>query len=193
MISTLHASKSLALSKENQHLPPTDCHSQPMQYMATAVCSVSEGVTVGSALSPSMSSSFTKALGMGRTASESSNPRSSDASMTRKNKLWPFSKVRHGLFCGKCSHCKAACVKLTAVSVLTWVMMLLQKVLEGDPAMTLIQLDVKRGNVNDIVNDSIRSSYQVRQASVHAFGRILLPNISVNACNMRRTSDSLVM
>ncbi|DBA76239.1 TPA: hypothetical protein ACH3X1_009959 [Trebouxia sp. C0004] len=39
--------------------------------------------------------------------------------------------------------------------------MLLQKVLEGDPAMTLIQLDVKRGNVSDIVNDSIRSSYQV--------------------------------
>ena len=27
--------------------------------------------------------------------------------------------------------------------------------------MTLIQLDVKRGNVNDIVNDSVRSSYQV--------------------------------
>ncbi|KAL0042930.1 hypothetical protein WJX79_004170 [Trebouxia sp. C0005] len=88
---------------------------------------VSEGVTVGSALSPSMSSSFTKALGLGRTASESSSPRSSDASMTRKNKLWPFSK----------------------------------KVLEGDPAMTLIQLDVKRGDVNNIVNDSIRSSYQV--------------------------------
>ncbi|DBB11361.1 TPA: hypothetical protein ACH3X3_006783 [Trebouxia sp. C0006] len=89
--------------------------------------SVSEGVTVGSALSPSLSSSFTKALGLGRTASESSSPRSSDASMSRKNKLWPFSK----------------------------------KVLEGDPAMTLIQLDVKRGNVNDIINDSIRSSYQV--------------------------------
>ncbi|DBA69139.1 TPA: hypothetical protein ACH3X2_013048 [Trebouxia sp. C0005] len=102
---------------------------------------VSEGVTVGSALSPSMSSSFTKALGLGRTASESSSPRSSDASMTRKNKLWPFSK----------------------------------KVLEGDPAMTLIQLDVKRGDVNNIVNDSIRSSYQVRQAKVHASGRTLLP------------------
>ena len=102
---------------------------------------------------------------MGRTASESSNPRSSDASMTRKNKLWPFSKVRHGLFCGKCS--QAACGKPIAVSVLTWVM-LLQKVLEGDAAMTLIQLDVKRGNVNDIVNDSIRSTYQVRQANVHA-------------------------
>ena len=27
--------------------------------------------------------------------------------------------------------------------------------------MILVQLDVKRGNVNDIVNDSIRSSYQV--------------------------------
>ena len=39
---------------------------------------------------------------------------------------------------------------------------LLQKVLEGDPAMTLIQLDVKEGNVNDIVNESIRSTYQVR-------------------------------
>lgn len=28
--------------------------------------------------------------------------------------------------------------------------------------MTLIQLDVKEGNVNDIVNESIRSTYQVR-------------------------------
>ncbi len=75
--------------------------------------------------------------------------------------------------------------------MLTWVM-LPQKVLEGDPAMTLIQLDVKRGDVNDIANDSIRSSYQVRQ-DVHAFGRILLPTISIAACNMRRTSDSLLM
>lgn len=39
-----------------------------------------------------------------------------------------------------------------------------QKVLEGDPAMILVQLDVKRGNVNDIVNDSIKSSYQVMSA-----------------------------
>ncbi len=138
-----------------------------MQYMATAVCSVSEGVTVGSAMSPLISSSFTKALGLGRTASESSSPRSSDASMTRKNKLWPFSKVRKRPFCDRCSHCQAACSKLTALCTLTWVM-LLQKVLEGDPAMTLIQLDVKRGNVNDIVNDSIRSTCQVRQANVHA-------------------------
>ena len=38
---------------------------------------------------------------------------------------------------------------------------MMQKVLEGDPEMKLIQLDAKRGNVNDIVNDSIRSSYQV--------------------------------
>ena len=35
--------------------------------------------------------------------------------------------------------------------------------LEGDPAMTLIQLDVKEGNVNDIVNESVRSTYQVRR------------------------------
>ncbi len=122
--STLHATKSLALSKEHQRLQPTECYSQPMQCMATAVCSVSEGVTVGSALSPSMSSSFTKALGLGRTVSESSSPRSSDASMTRKNKLWPFSKVRKSPFCGRCSHCQAACSKLTAVSMLTWVMLL---------------------------------------------------------------------
>ena len=59
--------------------------------------------------------------------------------------------------------------------------------------MTLIQLDVKRGNVNDIINDSIRSSYQVSQANVHAFGRTLLPDTSVAACNMRRTIDSLLM
>ena len=42
--------------------------------------------------------------------------------------------------------------------------------LEGDPAMTLIQLDVKEGNVNDIVNESIRSTYQV--------GHLHLPTIS---------------
>lgn len=117
--STLHATKSLGLSKEHYHLPPTECYSQHMQYMVTAVCSVSEGVTVGSALSPSMSSSFTKALGLGRTASQSSSPRSSDASMTRKNKLWPFSKARKDPCCGRCSHYQAACGKLTAVSVLT--------------------------------------------------------------------------
>ncbi len=58
--------------------------------------------------------------------------------------------------------------------------------------MILIQLDVKRGNVNDIVNDSIRSSYQVRQANVHVGGRTLLLNVSVAACNMRRTSDRLL-
>ena len=40
---------------------------------------------------------------------------------------------------------------------------MLQKVLEGDPAMMLIQLDVKEGSVNDIVNESVRSTYQVRQ------------------------------
>lgn len=45
---------------------------------------------------------------------------------------------------------------------------LLQKVLEGDPAMTLIQLDVKEGNVNDIVNESIRSTYQVRHLYLSA-------------------------
>ena len=71
--------------------------------------------------------------------------------------------------------------------------MLLQKVLEGDPAMTLIQLDVKRGNVNDIVHDGIRSSYQVRQANVHALGRTLLLTTSVAACNMRRAIDSLLI
>lgn len=43
---------------------------------------------------------------------------------------------------------------------------LLQKVLEGDPAMTLIQLDVKEGNVNDIVNESVRSTYQVSNAAI---------------------------
>ena len=59
--------------------------------------------------------------------------------------------------------------------------------------MTLIQLDVKRGDVNGIVNDSIRSSYQVRQANPHASGRTLLPTISVAACNMRRTIDSLLI
>ena len=59
--------------------------------------------------------------------------------------------------------------------------------------MTLIQLDVKRGDVNDIVNDSIRSSYQARRVNVHAFARTLLPNVSVAACNMRRTSDSLLI
>ena len=37
-----------------------------------------------------------------------------------------------------------------------------QKVLEGDSAAMLIQLDVKEGNVNDIVNESVCSSYQVR-------------------------------
>ena len=40
--------------------------------------------------------------------------------------------------------------------------MVLQKVLEGDPAAMLIQLNVKEGNVNDIVNEIVRSSYQVR-------------------------------
>lgn len=39
---------------------------------------------------------------------------------------------------------------------------MLQKVLEGDPAMMLVQLDVKEGSVNDIVNESVRSMYQVR-------------------------------
>lgn len=39
---------------------------------------------------------------------------------------------------------------------------MLQKVLEADPATMLIQLDVKQGNVNEIVNESVRSTYQVR-------------------------------
>ena len=56
-------------------------------------CSVSQGVTLGSVLSPSITSSFTQRLGLSRTQSELSSPRSSDASLTRKNKLWPFSKV----------------------------------------------------------------------------------------------------
>ena len=137
-------------------------------------CSVSQGATLGSALSPSITSSFTQRLGFSsRTQSELSSPRSSDASLTRKNKLWPFSKV-----CSlRCSYCMIKdmatafmCVKHDTCSCTTSYAhctcnhhnKLLQKVLEGDPGMTLIQLDVKEGNVNDIVNESVRSTYQVR-------------------------------
>ena len=122
-------------------------------------CSVSQGVTLGSALSPAVTTSFTQRLGLSKTQSELASPRTSDASLTRKNKLWPFSKV-----------CKVVVqllhdrgYKVTALSSNLEQQAMLQKMLEGDPAMMLIQLDVKEGSVNDIVNESVRSTYQVRQ------------------------------
>lgn len=75
-------------------------------------CSVSQGVILGSALSPSITSSFTQRLGLSRTQSELSSPRSSDASLTRKNKLWPFSKVSklYAAVAGRSPHASFMCL-----------------------------------------------------------------------------------
>lgn len=40
-----------------------------------------------------------------------------------------------------------------------------QKVVDQEPAATMLQLDAVRGNVNTVVNDNIRTSYQVCTAS----------------------------
>lgn len=37
-----------------------------------------------------------------------------------------------------------------------------QKVVEQEPTATMLQLDAPRGNVNTVVNDSIRATYPVR-------------------------------